>query len=210
MAIHMGKCRRPAPWSGDMFMVKHLRTTWSMKQRKGRRILSSHWPVNNICFSHWQQRWSGHSRVCLYKPRGPAIGFKESFCGNIPWSHSPRLAGWSEQPEGRSSWETFLSKWQWNLPQSFPRLLASGSSGASASQWLSPGYWCPLPTSGSRIRLVGAARGRKTPGLCQPVSEGLKHTIYRLFPGAGNSFPLPSLTGYVTQPHTCKGMTWLP
>lgn len=62
----------------------------------------------------------------------------------------------------------------------FSCLLASGSSGASASQGLSPGYWCPLPTSGRRIRLVGAARGRKTPGLCQPVSEGLKHNIQTL------------------------------
>lgn len=123
----------------------------------------------------------GYSHVCVYEPRGQAMGFRDSFCGNSPWSRSPRLDGWSEQPEGRSSCERFLSKWQKNLPQSktslFPRPFASGSSRASASQGLSPSYWCPLPTSGRRISLMGAARRGRTPGVCQRVLEGLKHTF---------------------------------
>lgn len=208
MAIHMGKCRRAAPWSGDMFTVKRLQTTWSMKQRKGRRVLSSHWPVN-ICFSHWQQRWSGHSRVCVYKPRGPAIGFKESFCGNIPWSHSPRLAGWSEQPEGRSSWETFLSKWQRNLPQSFP-----ACSPVEVAEQVHPKD--SLRVTGAPCRPAGGGfawweqQGEEKPQASASLCQKASNTIYRLFPGVGNSFPLPSLTGYVTQPHTCKGMMWPP
>lgn len=148
------------------------------------------------------------SCLCVQAPWA-SDRFKESFCGNIPWSHSPRLAGWSEQPEGRSSWETFLSKWQRNLPQSFP-----ACSPVEVAEQVHPKD--SLRVTGAPCRPAGGGfawweqQGEEKPQASASLCQKASNTIYRLFPGVGNSFPLPSLTGYVTQPHTCKGMMWPP
>ena len=119
----------------------------------------------SVCTSPMGRRWDSEN---------PSVGTAP---GAIPPDWLAGVSNRRENPVGRR----FSAKWQRNLPQSrtllFPRLLASGSSRASASQGLSPGYWCPLPTSGRRISVMGAARGRKISGLCQPVSEGLKHNV---------------------------------
>lgn len=167
--------------------ISRLPEAWSTVKAEGSNPATD--PVN-IRFRHQQQRWAGPSRYAQ-APVGRQWDSENPFCGNSPWSHSPRLAGWSKQLEGRSSWETFLSKCQWNLPQSrtslFPRLLSPGSSRASASQGFYPGYWCPLPTSGRTISLLGAEKGRlkTSANLCQKASNA----IHRPSLGVGNAFP---------------------
>lgn len=132
--------------------------TCNMKQRKGRRIWSSHWPCQQDLFQPPQQRWAGHSPVSVCEPRGQVIGFRQSFCEAAPWPIPPVwLAGMSNRVDVPAR-DISIQMSENSAPEQdvpFPRPPAGGNGRASASQGLSPGYWCPLPTSRRRKSLMG-------------------------------------------------------
>lgn len=138
----------------------------------------------------------------MYEPRGQEIGFRESFCETVPWPIPPVGV---DVPAGDISIQmSESSALERDVPFPLPR--AGGSGRARASQGASPGYWCPLPTSGRRRSPMGQ-RAEKDHRPPVSLRGKASDTTYRPYFGIRSPFPLPSLAGYPTQQHICKGTT---
>lgn len=121
-----------------------------------------------------------------------------TFLWSSPRGHSPSPAGCEEQPEGKV-WlgEVGTQRAEIHPPAGRPVFLPCSlfERAEQVHPEDSPSCGCPLPTNGRRMSLVGAARGKKAPALCQPVASDT--TIISSPPlGKANFLPLLSLARF--------------